>query len=233
MTLTRLSLRTQARGELQDTGTPPLVPDQALHNGLAAAVAIYSRYWPVEASSASTSTAGQTSMMLPTPPAAAMGQSILDVQGVTVDGVSVARVPEMAVLREPAWPGQFSQTRVNPAPTPGATATGWQAWCWYAGAVNLRYSLDAGHALVVYYTLSHFLPTDDTTALSVPDADADLLVLAALDRAVRAMRVDSLRRGAPNARLNQMDDLGYRTRFAEELARRRQTVRVRTMTQLQ
>jgi len=233
MTLTRASVRGLVRGELQDTGVPPLLPDAVLHNGMAGAIAIYGRYWPVETSAASASTAGQTQITLPTPLFAAMGQTALDVVALTIDGVEVAQVPTMAVLREPAWPGQYSQTRVNPYPIPGAVASGWQAWVWYGGVVNLRYLLDAGHAIVTYYTLSHFLPTDDTTALTVPDADADLLVLAACDRAVRAMRVDYLRRGAPNARLAQLDDEGYRTRFADELARRRQVLRVRTLTQLQ
>ena len=232
MTLTRASVRGLVRGELQDTGTPPLLPDAVLHNGMAGAIAIYQRYWPVEQSAVSVSTAGQVQITLPAAPFAAMGQSVLDVQTVTIDGVTVAEVPTMSVLREPSWPGQYSQTRVNPYPAPGAVATGGQAWAWYGGAVGLRYSLDAGRALVVYYTLSHFLPTDDITPLTVPDADVDLLVLAACDRAVRAMRVDALRRGAPGARLAQLDDLGYRTRFAEEMARRRQTVRVRVLTPL-
>ena len=233
MTLTRLSLRTQVRGELQDTGTPPFVSDAVIHDGLAGAVQIYSRYWPLEMVTPTTSTAGQTTIALPTPLYAAMGQSNLDVIGVTVDGVSLAPAPTMAVLREPLWPGQYSQTRVNPFPVSGAASVGWQAWVYYGGVVNLRYALDAGHAVTLYSTASHFLPTDDVTALTIPDADSDLLVLAACDRAVRAMRVDLLRRGAPGSRLGQLDDTGYRSRFADELARRRQVVRVRTLSHIQ
>jgi len=233
MTLTRLSLRTQVRGELQDTGTPPFVADAVIHDGLTGATQIYSRYWPLEMVTGTISTAGQTAIALPTPLYAAMGQSNLDVLGLTVDGVSLAPVPTMAVLREPLWPGQYSQTRVNPFPVSGAASVGWQAWVYFGGTVNLRYALDAGHAITVYSTASHFLPTDDITALTVPDSDSDLLVLAACDRAVRAMRVDLLRRGAPGSRLGQLDDTGYRARFADELARRRQVIRVRTFSHLQ
>src|SRR5947209_8568338 len=174
MASTRLDLRNLVRRELQDTGSPPLWSDSQINDDLAAGFAAYSAYFPNPTSVAVTSVANQAAVLL--------GAGVASVGAVIVDGVTVPQVPDQATLYEPAFRNQVSQTVVQPVTPFGAAATHGQAWAFWGQSVNFRYALAAGRAVVVAYFTWHALPSDDVTAVTVPDVDIELPVLYACDR---------------------------------------------------
>lgn len=209
---TRLDLRVLVRTELLDIATPPLTPDALIHAALAAATATYSQHRPRELVTTATSTAGQTTLALPA--------GTLVVCAVLVDGVALPAAPDLAALRDtgpdPSYPLLFD---VRPYAAP-------QAYALVAGVVELRYPLDAGRTVRLAVAASHMLPTDDTTPLTVPDADLDLLVLFAADRVARALRADLLKRGA----VLTPGDNGYRERYEAALTSRRRYVVAKSLS---
>jgi hypothetical protein len=225
MTYTRLDLRNLVRRELADTGSPPLWSDTQLNDDLQAAFAAYSQYFPNATITAFTSAANQTAVPL--------GAGVFSVAAVVVDGVTVPGVPDQATLYEPAFRNQISQTIVQPVTPYGAAATHGQAWAFFAAAVNFRYGLAAGRAITVYASAWHVLPSDDVTAVTIPDGDIELPVLYACDRLVRAAHTDAIKRGAPGAWADARDDSGYGLRYTTALWMRRDHVVSRTVQALQ
>ncbi len=225
MGYTRLDLRNLVRRELQDTGSPPLWSDAQLNDNLQAAFQAYSQFFPNASIASSTSAANQTVVPL--------GSAVVGVSAVIVDGVTTPAVPDQATLYEPAFRNQISQTIVQPVTPYGAAATHGQAWAFWGGAVNFRYALAAGRAITVYYNVWHTLPTDDVTAVTLPDGDIELPVLYACDRLVRSAHTDAIKRGAPGAWSDAKDDSGYALRYKTALWMRRDHVVSRTVQALQ
>ena len=215
---TRLDLRNLVRRELADTSGSPLWADAQINDDLAAAFATYSEYFPNAASAASTSTAGQTTVALPV--------GVRSVDAVLIDNYAVPQVGSQAILQEPATRGIPSQSQVQPISATGAMASHVQAWAWFAQAVNFRFALTANRAIVVAYSLSHVLPGDDVTAVTVPDADDELIVLYACDRLVQSAATDAIKRGAPGAWVEGKGGITrYADRYQAALRSRRQFVR--------
>jgi hypothetical protein len=225
MAYTRLDLRNLVRRELADTGSPPLWSDTQLNDDLQAGFEAYSQYFPNAMIAAFTSAANQTAFPL--------NIGMLNVAAVVVDGVTLPFVPDQATLYEPAFRNQISQTIVQPVTPYGAAATHGQAWAFWSGAVNFRYGLAAGRAVTVYSNAWHTLPTDDVTAVTVPDGDIELPVLYACDRLVRSAHTDAIKRGAPGAWADAKDDGGYGLRYKTALWIRRDHVVSRTVQALQ
>jgi len=92
---------------------------------------------------------------------------------------------------------------------------------------------EPGRAITVYYAVWHTLPTDDVTAVTVPDGDIELPVLYACDRLVRSAHTDAIKRGAPGAWADAKDDNGYALRYKTALWMRRDHVVSRTVQALQ
>jgi hypothetical protein len=205
------------RRELMDTGSPPLWSDQQIHDDLQAAFAAYAQVFPGPITATSTSTANQTTIALASVPE--------EIYGVELAGWTVPRVPDAAILHEPALRDRPSQTIVPPINPEGGTAPHRQAWAYFGQAINFRYPIAAGQALVVRYAGTQTLPADDVTALTIPDADIELPVLYACDRLVRSAHTDAVKRGAPGQWAEARDDGGYRQRYAAALAIRRGGVR--------
>ncbi len=224
MGYTRLDMRNLVRRELQDTGSPPLWSDAQLNDNLQAAFQAYSQFFPNGSIATYTSGANQTAVLL--------GTAVVNVAAVVVDGVTVPFVPDQATLYEPAFRNQISQTVVQPVTPYGAAATHGQAWAFWGGAVNFRYTLAAGRAITIYYAVWHTLPTDDVTAVTVPDGDIELPVLYACDRLVRSAHTDAVKRGAPGAWADAKDDGGYILRYKTALWMRRNHVVSRTVQAL-
>jgi hypothetical protein len=222
MANTRLDLRNLVRRELQDTGSPPLWSDLQLNDDLAAGFTAYSQYFPNVLTAAFSSGAGETALLL--------GNTVLRVSAVVVDGVTVEPVADMATLYEPAFRNQVSQTIVQPVTPYGAAATHGQAWAFFDQSVNFRYGLSAGRAITVRYAVYHVLPSDDVTAVTVPDVDIELVVLYACDRLVRSAHTDAIKRGAPGAWADGREDAGYGTRYRDALRDRRAVVRSRILS---
>ncbi|GEM_PF-4571532 len=225
MAYTRLDLRNLVRRELADTGSPPLWSDGQLNDDLQAAFEAYSQYFPNAAIATFTSGANQTALLL--------GTGVLSVSAVVVDGVTLPGVPDQATLYEPAFRNQISQTIVQPVTPYGAAATHGQAWAFWGGSVNFRYGLAAGRAVTVYSNAWHTLPTDDVTAVTIPDVDIELPVLYACDRLVRSAHTDAIKRGAPGVWADAKDDDGYGLRYKTALWMRRDHVVSRTVQALQ
>ncbi len=228
MAYTRLDLRSFVRRELQDTVIPYLWSDQAIHDDLAAGFGAYSAYFPNAGMTAVTSSANQSSVTL--------AATVMQVRAVIVDGVTVPEAPDEATLYEPAFRNQISQTVVQPVTPFGAAATHGQAWAFFDGAapsVQFRYGLAAGRAVTVYYASVHLLPSDDVTAVTVPDEDSELVVLYACDRLVRSAHTDAIKRGAPGAWADGREDAGYMARYDRLLRSRRNRVVTRTMSVMQ
>ncbi|MHB8644865.1 MAG: hypothetical protein ACYDAR_03625 [Thermomicrobiales bacterium] len=225
MAYTRLDLRNLVRRELADTGSPPLWSDAQLNDDLQAAFQAYAQYFPNATIATFSSGANQTALLL--------GTGVLSVSAVIVDGVTVPAVPDQATLYEPAFRNQISQTIVQPVTPYGAAATHGQAWALWGGSVNFRYALAAGRAITVYYSASHVLPSDDVTAVTIPDGDIELPVLYACDRLVRSAHTDAIKRGAPGAWADAREDDGYTLRYKTALWMRRDHIVSRTVQALQ
>jgi hypothetical protein len=115
----------------------------------------------------------------------------------------------------------------------GVAATHGQAWAFFDGVVNFRYPLAAGRTVVIHLIAAHALPTDDLTAVSVPDSDVELVVLYACDQLIRSEHTDAVKRGAPGAWADARPDDGYRERFDAALRMRRAHLVSRTVQALQ
>lgn len=225
MVYTRLDLRNLVRREVQDTGSPPFWSDAQLNDDLQAAFQAYAQYFPYATTAVSSSGANQTMVSL--------GGAVLGVSAVVVDGVTVPQVPDQATLYEPAFRNQVSQTVVQPVTPYGAAATHGQAWAFFAQSVNFRYGLAAGRAISVTSFAAHILPSDDVTAVTIPDADIELPVLYACDRLIRSAHTDAVKRGVPGAWADAHDDGGYLLRYRSAIWMRRDHVVSRTMQALQ
>lgn len=163
----------------------------------------------------STSGANQTALLL--------GAGVARVDSVTLDGATVPWVPDLETLYEPALRADQSQTYVQPIAPYGSQGSHAQAWTYDAitASVIFRFALAAGRAVVVRYAVNHVLPGDDVTAVTVPDVDAELVVLYACDRLVQSQHTDAVKRGAPGAWADARQDRGYAQRWRAGLAARR------------
>ncbi len=213
---TRADLRTQIRQELQDNVTPYFWSDAAMHTALAAAFSAYSQYAPASTQSAIAVSAGsQGQFSLPA--------NTLAVVAVLINGVTVAPVPDLATLNEPAAP-VWQTSYVQPVIPYAALSSHGQAWTVWNGAVQLRYPVPAPATVQLILASAHLLPADDLTAVTVPDTDTEVIVLHVCDRLAASARTDAARRGAPNA--TAAFDPGYAARYrAAVRARRRATSR--------
>lgn len=162
-----------------------------------------------------------------------LGGAALGVSAVIVDGVTAPQVPDQATLSEPAFRNQVSQTVVQPVTPYGAAATHGQAWAFFNQAVNFRYGLAAGRAIIVASLSWHVLPSDDVTAVTIPDADIELPVLYTCDRLIRSAHTDAVKRGALGAWGDARDDGGYLLRYRSAVWMRRDHVVSRTVQALQ
>jgi hypothetical protein len=223
---TRLDLRNLVRREVMDTSGSPVFADTQINDELAAAFADYSQFFPNPTSVSLTSTAGQAAVLL--------GAGVVAVGAVIVDGVAVPEVPDQQTLYEPAFRNQVSQTIVQPVTPFGAAATHGQAWAYFNQSVNFRYGLSVGRAVTIYSTLYHTLPSDDVTAVTVPDNDVELIALYACDRLSRSAAFDAIKRGAPGAWVEGKGGIGwYADQYRQKLRDRRNRLVSRTVTVLQ
>jgi hypothetical protein len=207
---------------MQDTsGSNPLWTDSQLNDELAAALGWYSQYFPNVVAWQVTSSANQTAVVT--------GLAVLQAREVTIDGVTVARVPDAATLYEPALRNTPSQSQVQPVTNYGAAASHGQAWALVDGVIMLRYPLSAGRTVAGHVAAAWTLPSDDLTPAGIPDQDVELIVLDACDRLWRSYATDMEKRGMPGAR----DDAGYRRRADAALRARRGHVKSATITVLQ
>lgn len=223
MTL-RSDLRTLIRQELQDTAAPSLWSDAAINTALAAAFIAYSQSFPNLYEQIFTLGGGSQTIF--SPPV-----GTLAIRAVLINGVTAPQVPDLTTLLEPAFRNQWSQTYVQPVAPLGAAATHGQAWAVVDGAVQMRYPVFAPATVQLSLAAVHICPTDDATAVTVPDGDDELIVLYACDRLWHSARVDWAKRGAlPSAAL--ADDPGYQTRYRAALRDRTRLIsRVLTANQ--
>ncbi len=218
MATTRSAWRSLVRNELDDNGATQLWADALLNAWLNEGIRDYARVFPLEATTALATVAGQAAYALP------------------ADLVAVVRVEHPANVFRVSQPRVGGDWRVSGAPWPGADhcllGTGRYAYDVWGSTLELEPAPTAdGETIGLRYVARRTEPAGDTDALPVDDGDVELLTFYVCSRALFWIGAQEAKRQAFERQRGA--DAGalaraYRGFYADGIAARRRGLSPRT-----